>query len=293
MDILSYLNEKRKLIDQQLNELIPEKPGPFQQLHQAARYSLFGNGKRMRPLLALATCEAFNGKEELAIQPVCALEFIHTYSLIHDDLPCIDNDDFRRGKPTLHKAFSEGHALLTGDFLLTFAFETLVKAPTISNEQKIKLIETLSCKAGSQGMIGGQVMDIEGSDRELDLETLRFTHQLKTGALITASVLFGGILANADSTQMELLRMFGEEIGLAFQIIDDIHDITLCEQKHGKFISSDVINKKSTYVTLLGLEKSQQIAFELFDSAVNKLNQLKCNTSLLRKLAEIVVYRQN
>lgn len=291
MDILDYLQDKKNRIDRQLGLLLPETQGPLQHLYQAARYSLFGKGKRIRPILALAASEIFQVEEDIALIPACTLELIHTYSLIHDDLPSMDNDDFRRGKPTLHKVYSEGHALLTGDFLLTYAFEILAKVPNVPDEKKIKLIHTLSDRSGSNGMIGGQAMDIDAVDKELELSTLRYIHQLKTGALITASIEFGGILGNANTSQMEILRQFGNQVGLAFQIIDDIQDVTMSEQKHGKYIPSDVINKKSTYVTLLGLEKSKQIAIQLFDSALNKLSQLNLETTHLRQLAEHVVYR--
>lgn len=293
MNIEDYILEKKHLIDQQMDLLIPERQGPFQKLFQAARYSLLGKGKRIRPILTLATSEIFEANETAALIPACTLEFIHTYSLIHDDLPCMDNDDFRRGQPSLHKVYPEGHALLTGDLLLTFAFETLAKSPFITNDQKIQLIDTLASKSGSNGMIGGQAMDIEAVDKELELDALRHIHELKTGALLTASIEFGGIIGQANDFQMEILKQFGHSIGLAFQIIDDIHDVTFCEQKHGKLISSDVVNKKTTYVTLLGLEKSKLLAVQLYESAISKLNLLKLNTSRLNQLAELIISRQS
>lgn len=293
MDIEQYLQSKRRLIDHQLDILVPENDAPFNQLFKAARYSLLGNGKRLRPILALATCETLGGSEEMALAPVCALELVHAYSLIHDDLPCMDNDDFRRGKPTLHKVFPEGHALLAGDFLLTFAFELLATAPRLTNEQKVKLISILAQKSGSQGMIAGQLMDIEAVEKEISLDLLRYIHQFKTGALITASVEFGAILANASEIQMNILSQFAKEIGLAFQIIDDVLDVTSSEQKHGKTVASDVINKKTTYVALLGLEQSRSTAIKLLESAVHKLKQLSLNTSLLANLAKMIVHRQS
>ena len=293
MDIKQYLQSKQRLIDQHLDRLVPEKDVPYNQLFKAARYSLLGRGKRLRPILALATCETLGGLEDVSLTPVCALELIHTYSLIHDDLPCMDNDDFRRGQPTLHKVFPEGLALLAGDFLLTFAFELLACSPGLTNEQKVKLMKILAQKSGSQGMIVGQVMDIEAVEKEIDLDTLRYIHQHKTGALITASVEFGAILANASENQINILNQFSKEIGLAFQIIDDVLDVTSSEQKHGRTIASDVINKKATYVMLLGLEQSQKTAFKLLESAINKLKQLSLNTSLLANLAETIVNRQN
>jgi geranylgeranyl diphosphate synthase, type II len=289
LDIKEYLKAKRTLIDAHLNSLIPEANFPYAQLFQAARYSLLGSGKRLRPILALAACESLGGDLDNAIIPSCALELIHTYSLIHDDLPCMDNDDFRRGKPTLHKVVPESQALLAGDFLLTYAFEVLAKAPNLTNEKKIQLITILAAKAGSGGMIGGQVMDIESVDKDIGIDTLRTIHQCKTGALICASVEFGGILANADQAQLEILRQFGNEMGLAFQIIDDIRDIKFSQQKHGRQIASDVINKKTTYATLLGIEEAHQVAFQYYKGAIEKLNTLPLKTSYLSKLAETIV----
>src|ERR1700733_13555891 len=229
MDLISYIQAHISEINRTLETLVPENNLPHNTLFQAARYALIGPGKRIRPLLTLATVQILQGNLSNALEPACAIELIHTYSLIHDDLPCMDNDDFRRGKPTLHKVFPEGHALLTGDFLLTFAFELLATAPKLSDKQKIKLIQTLAERSGSDGMIGGQALDIEAAEKEMDPNALSFIHQLKTGALITASIEFGGILGHADEAQMDILRQFGNAIGLAFQIIDDIQDITMSE----------------------------------------------------------------
>lgn len=292
MDIADYLKEKSARIDQELNKLIPEKDVPYRQLFSAARYSLKSGGKRLRPILALATTETLGGCLESALVPACALEMIHTYSLIHDDLPCMDNDDFRRGKPTLHKVFPEGHAVLTGDFLLTHAFEVLANDAKLSPKQKLELIRLLAENAGSKGMLGGQVMDLEAEGKSIDINTLRQIHRHKTGALISASIEFGGIIADAPSEQLNILRKFGEEIGLAFQIIDDVLDVTASQQKHGKAIASDVANHKTTYATLMGLEESKQLALSLFQSALDELKKLPVNTALLAKLAEFIIHRR-
>lgn len=291
VDISRYLIDTGSLIEEQLDRLIPEKDVPYRSLLRAARYSLLGGGKRLRPILTLATTEAFKGDLNAALAPACALEMIHTYSLIHDDLPCMDNDDFRRGKPSLHKAFPEGHAVLAGDFLLTHAFAVLADAPALSAEQKVSLVAILSKHAGGEGMIAGQILDVEAVGVEIDLEALQLIHQKKTGALIVASVEFGGIISHATGEQMEILRKFGQEIGLAFQIVDDILDVTASQEKHGKAVASDVTNDKSTYVTLLGLQKSQALAETLFQSAIKRLNQLPVNAALLTNLAKLIVNR--
>lgn len=293
MAINDYLKDKSCLIERRLDELIPEKNVPYNQLYRAARYALLGGGKRLRPILTLATVEMFGTPEETALTPACALEMVHTYSLIHDDLPCMDDDDYRRGKPSLHKAFPEGHAVLTGDYLLTYAFEVLASSEGISAPQKIQLMHLLAKNAGGEGMVGGQVMDLEGEGQPLKLETLRQIHQYKTGAMISASIEFGGILANASDEQMHHLKKFGENIGLAFQIIDDLLDVTASEQKHGKKTSSDQQNNKTTYVTLLGIEQSMQTAQALLHQAITHLNHIKKETSTLMQLAEHLIFRAN
>lgn len=282
-----------QLIETQLDQLVPERDAPHKTLFQAARYSLLGGGKRLRPILTLATTETLGGDISAALVPACTVEMIHTYSLIHDDLPCMDNDDFRRGKPSLHKAFPEGHAVLTGDFLLTNAFEILAQHVQLTVEQRIALISILSRKSGSEGMIGGQVMDLEAEKKEINLADLRCIHRNKTGALLTASIEFGGIIAHASVEHMDILRVFGDEIGLAFQIIDDVLDITASKQKHGKTAASDITNNKTTYVSLLGLEQAQSLAHQLFLSAVSTLKQLPYDISLLEQLAELVVCRKS
>ncbi len=289
MDLKNFLENKRQLIDQQLERLIPSLEASYQSLFAAARYSTLSQGKRIRPILALSVCHALGGDEHSSLLPVCVLELIHTYSMIHDDLPCMDNDDFRRGKPTLHKAFPESLALLTGDFLLTLSFELLANAEHLSDSQKIKLISILAQRSGAHGMIGGQVMDMESTEQSIDIHTLNHIHQLKTGALITASIEFGAILGNANDRQLKVLQQFGHDIGLAFQIIDDIHDVSRSEQKHGKAIASDVLNKKTTYATLMGIEKSHQTAKSLLKSTLKQLDMLSIDTSLMASLAEFIV----
>lgn len=292
MDISNYLSKMSKLVENKLNELVPEKNVAHQELYKAARYSLLAGGKRLRPILALATTEILQGTLQMALTPCCALEMIHTYSMIHDDLPCMDNDDFRRGKPSLHKAFAEGHAMLAGDFLLTYAFEILAHDPNLSPDQKIELIEILARHSGGEGMIAGQIMDLESEGKSIDLETLLQIHQNKTGALITASVEFGAVIVRAQQSYRIILREFSQLIGLAFQIVDDILDFTASKQKHGQLIASDLKNNKCTFVTLLGLEASKKYTDTLLSKAIQKLSELPYDISLLASLAEFIVKRE-
>lgn len=288
-NIRSYVASKAVQVEHALEKLIPDHiAAPYRKLFTAARYSLLGGGKRLRPILTLATAESLGASIEKAIHPACALEMVHTYSLIHDDLPSMDNDDFRRGKPSLHRAFPEGHAVLTGDFLLTYAFEVLSQAPGLSTEQKLRLISTLSMRAGSQGMIGGQVLDLDTVGRQINLDALKLIHRLKTGALLKAAIEFGGIIANISESQMAQLQHFGDQIGLAFQIMDDILDVTASEQKHGKKIASDITNNKTTYVSLLGLEASRTMAQQLINDSLETLQLLPYDMSLLSQLAQVI-----
>lgn len=292
-EIKEYLGSRGARIEEHLDRLVPERKVPYGVLFQAARYSLLGAGKRLRPILALATAETFGGSLDAALTPACALEMIHAYSLIHDDLPCMDDDDFRRGKPSLHKAFPEGQAVLAGDFLLTYAFDILAHASELSSAQRIQLISVLSQRAGGDGMIAGQVMDLEAEGKKIDLETLRLIHRNKTGAMISAAIEFGGIVANVAKRDFDLLQQFGNDIGLAFQIVDDILDVTASQQKHGKTIASDVANCKATYVSLLGLEHAQHMAQAQLESALSALQKISRNTSLLSQLAQLIVFRKS
>lgn len=284
------LKNRLTLIEERLNELVPDQTEQVQgELYQAARYSLFTGGKRLRPVFALATCVAVGGDEEKALAPACALEMIHTYSLIHDDLPCMDNDDLRRGKPTLHKVYPEGLALLAGDFLLTRAFEVVADAPNLSDELKLKLVQILARRSGGDGMIGGQVIDIDPQQQTLNLPALEKMHRLKTGALICGSIEFGALIGGATPPLLQQLTRFGEKIGLAFQVIDDVIDVVSPEAKHGK--PSDQANHKTTYVTLLGVEGAKRTAEQLMDEAIKIVRALPIDSSELIELAEFVAKR--
>ncbi|NGX42986.1 MAG: Farnesyl diphosphate synthase [Chlamydiae bacterium] len=291
MQLKNYLKIKSDQIELHLGKLVPEREVPQNLLFQAARYSLTSSGKRLRPILALATTEMLDGDTNIALAPACTLEMIHTYSMIHDDLPCMDDDDFRRGKPTLHKVYPEGHAVLAGDFLHTHAFQILANDPNLSSEQKVDLISILAKSSGGDGMIAGQVMDLEAENKEIDLEKLKWIHQHKTGALIQASIEFGAVLAQASPAHSKALQQFGENIGLAFQIVDDILDVTSSKEKHGKALSSDVSNSKATYVSLLGLENAEATASSLLQTSLDHLDSLPFNTTILSKIAEFIVHR--
>lgn len=249
-------------------------------MYQAARYALLGGGKRLRPLLTLSVVDVMGGDISTALAPACAIEMIHTYSMIHDDLPCMDDDDFRRGKPALHKAFTEGHAVLTGDYLLTFPFEIISRDLILTPDQKIDLIRLLSRASGGDGMIGGQIMDME-LKKGVELGELRSLHQLKTGALFTAAIEFGAILSYASETEQEILRGFSSELGISFQILDDILDVTACKEKRGSEVSSDQKNNKETYLSLLGLEKAKKELDRHRDKCLNWLKKLEKDTTLL------------
>lgn len=289
LPLATYLAQQAQKIESHLEHLIRPSTLPYGTLFEAARYSLFSGGKRIRPILTLATCQALGGNSAHALTPACTIELIHTYSMIHDDLPCMDNDDFRRGKPTLHKVVPESLALLAGDYLLTVAFEWLAKAPELSAEIKVKLVNILSSRAGGEGMIGGQVLDIAAQAATLaDIELI---HRCKTGALIEAAITMGALVAEASTPVLEELQAFGQEIGLAFQIVDDILDVTSSEQKHGKKIGSDLQNGKTTYVTLLGLEAAQGKAEELLQTAIKRLSHLPIDPGRLTQLAQFLVHR--
>ncbi len=268
-------------IERKLEQLVVEKAVPYNHLFQAARYSLLCGGKRLRPLLTLTVADVLGADVETALLPASAIEMIHTYSMIHDDLPCMDDDDFRRGKPALHKVYNEGHAVLTGDYLLTFPFELISRDQRLTPDQKIDLIGLLSKAAGGEGMAGGQVMDIRLENEDANLEELRSLHRLKTGALFTAAAEFGAIVAHATTQERLLLRKFGSELGIAFQILDDILDVTACQEKRGTKVSSDQKNHKTTYPSLLGLDMARQELENHLNNCKGCLNELDRDTTLL------------
>lgn len=292
MDISIYISDKNQQIEARLTQLVSEKNVAYNQLFKAARYSLFSGGKRLRPLLTLATAELFDPSGSVrALSAACAIEMVHTYSLIHDDIPCMDDDDFRRGKPSLHKAFGEAHAVLAGDYLLTLAFEVIAQDVHLLAEQKIALICLLAKHSGADGMIGGQVMDIEAVGKALNLEQLSAIHQCKTGAMICAAIESGALISGASPNEVAALRVFGSEIGFAFQIIDDVLDIT-ASYKKGKAVSSDSRNHKTTFASLMGIEAAKQTAQDLLECALTHLKQISRPTQMLQAIAKNLVLRE-
>lgn len=293
MDIDQFLAEAHKEIEKTLSKLVPPAPElPFAPLFESARYSLLASGKRLRPLLVLAVTESYGVSHKHALHPACALEMIHTYSLIHDDLPCMDDDDLRRGKPTLHKVYPEWHALLTGDYLLTYAFEVLAEAPHLTAEQKIALVRSLSSHAGSHGMIGGQMIDLLFEGKTIDWNILEQMHRGKTASLISACLEFGGIIAGAPPQDILTLKKAGADIGIAFQLIDDILDDTGTQEELGKPIGSDRENDKSTAVSILGIENALAKAHLLLQTAEENLSALSMPVPLLRALFDRMINRR-
>ena len=293
MDIDTFLANGRRQIDEKLEELTSAPADlPYAALFSSARYSLFTPGKRLRPLLTLATAASYGLSHEVALVPACAIEMVHTYSLIHDDLPCMDDDEMRRGKPTLHKVFPEWHALLTGDYLLTYAFELLAGAPSLGDKQKVALVRTLALRSGAHGMIGGQMIDLLSEGEQVSWDLLEKMHLGKTAGLMAASLEFGGIIAGASETDMKALQKTGLAIGIAFQLIDDLLDDTGTEEELGKPIGSDRENFKATAVSVLGSLATQEMATKLLKAADDNLSSLSCPAPLLRALLDQMVHRR-
>jgi geranylgeranyl diphosphate synthase type II len=260
------------------------------------RYSVFAGGKRIRPVLMIAACEAVGGDAERVLPAACAMEMIHTYSLIHDDLPAMDDDDFRRGRPTNHRIFGEAAAILAGDALLTEAFILLSDAQInarVPAEIRCRVLHTIARCAGSQGMVGGQVVDMESEGKAIDLPTLQYIHTRKTGALILAAIQAGALLGGADEASLAALTRYGEAAGLAFQIADDILDVVGDQAVIGKDVGSDQERGKATYVALLGLEEARVRASELRDLGVAALAPLGAPAEPLRRIAYYIVDRSS
>lgn len=297
MDLKAYLKERCTLVDEALDRFLPQADElPFS-LHKSMRYSVFAGGKRIRPILMLAACDAVGGDISLAMPAACAMEMIHTYSLIHDDLPAMDDDDFRRGNPTNHKVFGEAIAILAGDALLTEAFILMSRvepSASLPPEAVLRVIQEIAHCAGSHGMVGGQVVDMESEGKaEMDLATVQYIHTHKTGALIKASVKAGAILGGADEAQLASLTTYGEAIGLAFQIADDILDIEGTTEEIGKDAGSDEARGKATYPAVMGLAESKKRAVELVDMALESLAGFDHRADPLRDIATYIVKRKS
>jgi geranylgeranyl diphosphate synthase, type II len=293
MNIHLFQHNAHAQIERQLQQLVSQSNDlPYSPLFFAARYSLLAPAKRLRPMLVLAVCESFGVDQDHALIPACALEMIHTYSLIHDDLPCMDDDDLRRGKPTLHKVYPEWHALLTGDFLLTYAFEILSSAPHLDSDQKLDLVHSLAKHAGAHGMIGGQMIDLLSEGRTIDWKILEQMHLGKTSGLIIAALEFGGIISCVSSNDLNSLRKAGSAIGVAFQLIDDVLDYTGARVELGKTTGSDYEKAKATGVSLIGIEEARAKAEVLLQTAKENLNNLSSPVPLLNMLFYQMIYRK-
>ncbi|MCM1984264.1 geranylgeranyl diphosphate synthase CrtE [Lyngbya confervoides] len=292
-NLKDYLAHRQALVEAKLNESLPVAYP--EKIYESMRYSLLAGGKRLRPILCLATCELLGGTLEMAMPTACALEMIHTMSLIHDDLPAMDNDDFRRGKPTNHKVYGEDIAILAGDGLLAYAFEYLtIKTQNVDPRHLLKVVTRLGHAVSAAGLVGGQVVDLDCEGKpDVTVETLNFIHAHKTGALLEASVLSGADLAGANEEQIARLKTFAQNIGLAFQIIDDILDITATSEELGKTAGKDLTAQKTTYPSLWGLEESKVQADQLITQAKAALDIFGSQAAPLLAIADFITARKS
>jgi len=292
MNLPAFFEEDRATVDAALDRLMPGEDAQPPSIHRAMRYSVQAGGKRVRPILCLESARIFTADVTQILPVACALEFIHTYSLIHDDLPALDNDDLRRGKPTCHKKFGEATAILAGDALLTLAFETIANA-SIEPARRVAILSHVAASAGTvNGMVGGQVADLEAEGRAIQPADLEYIHRSKTAALIRASVVAGTIGGGAHDDDVARLKRFGETIGWAFQVVDDILDVEESSAALGKTAGKDAAQQKATYPSLYGLEKSRQFAKELEARAMAEIEPYGPRAARLRELAELIVHRR-
>ncbi|MCW0832614.1 polyprenyl synthetase family protein [Clostridioides difficile] len=294
MEFKQCLKEKASFVEKVLKEYMPKEEGYQKTVIEAMNYSLSAGGKRLRPILTLEACKIVGGNEDEAIPFAIAIEMIHTYSLIHDDLPALDNDDLRRGRPTNHKVYGEAMGILAGDALLNYAFEVML-AGSINKENPekyLKAINEIAKGAGIYGMIGGQVVDVEIENKQIEKEKLDYIHMNKTAAMMVGCMRAGATIGGANSEQMEEITKYAKNIGLSFQIVDDILDIVGDEAKLGKKVGSDIENHKSTYPSLLGLDKSKEIAHNLIDEAKKSIEKLSDDVDFLKGLAEYIIDRE-
>ena len=292
MNLKTYLTTRAKDVDAALDAFLPKAKERPATIHAAMRYSVFAGGKRLRPVLCLAAAEACGGEFSLALPPACAVELMHTYSLVHDDLPAMDDDDLRRGRPTCHKVYGEGIAILCGDALLTEAFIVIGQTVATKRYNTRDYITELAVTGGSRKLIGGQVMDLEGEGKKLTKRDLVRIHEAKTAALLTTSLRLGAMTANASPAKLEALTLFGHALGLAFQVIDDILDVTQSTEVLGKTAGKDQAVEKSTYPAIIGLEASRKEAVRLTAIAMDALNPLGKSAELLREVATNLLKRE-
>jgi len=286
-----YCRKKCEMIDQALANFIPAENVYPPIIFEAMRYSLFAGGKRLRPIMLMAAADAVGGVGMHYLNVACGLEMIHTYSLIHDDLPGMDDDDYRRGKLTSHKVFGEGMAILAGDALLTAAFTTMLSQADVEPAVIVKVLGEISTAAGASGMIGGQVIDLSSEGKTIDLETLKLMHQGKTGALFEAALRSGSQLAGGKQWQLAALTRYAQQFGLAFQITDDILDVTGSQEKIGKPVGSDIRNHKATYVTLYSIEEAKRMACQTVENALDALSQFGTEADVLREMVKSLLIR--
>jgi geranylgeranyl diphosphate synthase type II len=284
IDLKAFLEEKRQLVDSWLDRFLPPENEPPKVLHQAMRYSVFAGGKRIRPILALLSFEASGGVGESIFAPSCAMELVHTFSLVHDDLPCMDDDDLRRGKPTLHKLFGEGVAVLAGDALSALAFELLASFGP-------EVLTTFTQALGPKGMLGGQVADLKSEGKKVSLLEVEEIHKMKTAALIAASLKIGALVAGAPEKKVEGFFRFGQKLGLAFQIVDDVLEATGNDEALGKVTGGDRRKEKATYPSVAGIEKSKEIARHLVQDAKKEIAFPDGNYAYLPLVADYIVER--
>ncbi|MBI3815714.1 MAG: polyprenyl synthetase family protein [Nitrospinae bacterium] len=295
MNIKEYLNEMKTLVDNALDRYIPSKNTYPPDIYNSMRYSLFAGGKRLRPILVIASAETVGGKREDVLPFACAIEMIHTYTLIHDDLPAIDNDDFRRGKPANHKEFGEAVAILAGDALLTMAFQMMSEVrlmPGINPAAILRAMNEIARAVGASGTIGGQVVDIQYSGKKPDIPTLEYIHTHKTGEMILSAVRAGAILSDCEDDELNALTKYGENIGLAFQVVDDILDVEGESEVMGKTTGSDERMKKITYPSVFGLAESKKIAGRLIDNSIKSLEMFGEKGEILKDISEYIIARR-
>lgn len=290
-DLKTYLADRCALVDAALHQFIPAETVAPATIHKAIRHSVFAGGKRLRPILCLAAADACGGRRDAAMPAACAVECLHTYSLVHDDLPCMDDDDFRRGVPTCHKVYGDAIAVLAGDALQALAFELVAQTPANDRYTARDYVLELARTAGSLHLVGGQVMDLEGEGKKLPLADLRFVHESKTAALLTTSIKLGAMSAGASAEQVQALHDAGWNTGLAFQIIDDILDVTQTSEKLGKSAGKDLTSEKSTYPALLGLDASREEAHRLSHAAMHALEPFGDSAARLRQMVQYLLER--
>lgn len=296
MDIAEYLEQKRIEVDRFLDLIAPPAAVPPPTLHDSLRYSLMAGGKRIRPILTIAAAEAIGATAPGLMPVACSLELIHTYSLIHDDLPSMDNDDFRRGKPTNHKVYGEAMAILAGDALLTMAFDIISRPDLMKGcdpVRQVLLVQELAYGAGNRGMVGGQVFDIQAEHKDIDLATLQTIHKHKTGMLIRAAVRMGAIAAGANDRQLDDMTGYAEDIGLAFQIADDVLNVTGTREELGKNPNTDAERGKKTYPTFYGVDGAKTLADDCVTRAINRLSSFGSPADPLREIARYITARKN